>query len=173
MGDCQAGGWDCIGCIVFTDGTLVVAPCLTMTVKPHPDWSLVTEPSVYIMRSCGLLFSWMRSLISDSVLPVGHFLAGVSHSHTHRDTGIGLGTFPTPWFAWALSANILAVLSLLLDPSKTCPSQSVSFCIFHCFMEWVVEIFNGTQVWFDLLHFLSVCIGGRCNMNHMVSMGVS
>ena len=25
---------------------MVVAPCLT--VKPHPDWSLVTEPSVYI-----------------------------------------------------------------------------------------------------------------------------
>ena len=24
------------------------------------------------MRSCGLLFSWMRSLISDSVLPAGH-----------------------------------------------------------------------------------------------------
>ena len=30
------------------------------------------------------------------------FLAGVSH----RDAGIGLGTFPTPWFAWALSAGI-------------------------------------------------------------------
>ena len=25
---------------------MVIAPCLT--VKPHPDWSLVTEPSVYI-----------------------------------------------------------------------------------------------------------------------------
>ena len=24
---------------------MVVTPCLT--VKPHPDWSLVTEPSVY------------------------------------------------------------------------------------------------------------------------------
>ena len=34
---------------------MVVAPCLTM--KPHPDWSLVTEPSVYTMRSCELLFS--------------------------------------------------------------------------------------------------------------------
>ena len=49
---------------------MVVTPC--WTVKPHPDWSLVTEPSVYTMRSCGLLFSWMRSLISDSVLPAGH-----------------------------------------------------------------------------------------------------
>jgi len=34
---------------------IVVTPSLT--VKPHPDWSLVTEPSVYTMRSCGLLFS--------------------------------------------------------------------------------------------------------------------
>ena len=33
---------------------MVVAPCLT--VKSHPDWSLVTEPSVYTMRSCSLLF---------------------------------------------------------------------------------------------------------------------
>ena len=30
---------------------MVVTPCLT--VKPYPDWSLVTEPSVYAMRSCG------------------------------------------------------------------------------------------------------------------------
>ena len=34
---------------------MVVTPCLTL--KPHPDWSLVTEPSVYTKRSCGLLFS--------------------------------------------------------------------------------------------------------------------
>ena len=34
---------------------MVVAPCLTA--KPHPDWSLVTQPSMYNMRSCGLLFS--------------------------------------------------------------------------------------------------------------------
>ena len=39
---------------------IVVAPCLTG--KPHPDWSLVTEPSVYTMRSCALLFSWRKKL---------------------------------------------------------------------------------------------------------------
>ena len=42
---------------------MVASPCLTVT--PHPDWSFVTESSVYIMKSCGLLFSWMRSLVSD------------------------------------------------------------------------------------------------------------
>ena len=35
------------------------------------------------------------------------FLAGVSHT----DTENGLGTFPTPWFASALLASILAVLA--------------------------------------------------------------
>ena len=167
MGDCfhlhcQAGGWDRIGCTVFIDGSCV-APCLT--VKHHPDWSVVTESSVYTMRSCGLLFSWMRNLISDSVLPAGHsrqcfpkfFLAGVSH----KDAGIGLGIFPTPWFAWALSAGILAVLSSLLDPSKTSLSQPASLCVFHGFVEWVLGIFIGIKVCFDLLHFLSgLLVGG-------------
>ena len=42
MGDCshlhrQAGGWDCIGCIVFVDGSRTLPD--TVTVKPHPDWS--------------------------------------------------------------------------------------------------------------------------------------
>ena len=57
-------------CEAALSSWMVVAPCLT--VKPHPDWSLVTKPSVYTMRSCGFLFSWMRSLISASVLPAGH-----------------------------------------------------------------------------------------------------
>ena len=34
---------------------MVAAPCLT--VKPHPDWALVSEPSVYTMGSFGLLLS--------------------------------------------------------------------------------------------------------------------
>ena len=29
---------------------------VSLTMKPHPDWSLVAEPSVYTMISCGLLF---------------------------------------------------------------------------------------------------------------------
>ena len=38
---------------------MMVAPCLI--VKSHPDWCLVTEPSVYTMRSCGLLFSSIKA----------------------------------------------------------------------------------------------------------------
>ena len=59
---------------------MVVAPCLA--VKSHSDRSLVTEPSVCTMRSCGLLFLClfcffgflfrMRSSISDYVLLAGH-----------------------------------------------------------------------------------------------------
>ena len=47
----------------------------------------------------------------------------------HRDSGIGLGTFPAPWFDSVLSAGILAVLSPLLESSKTCP---VPVCIPLC-----------------------------------------
>ena len=43
-----------------------------------------------------------------------------SGSRSHRDAGISLGTFPTPWFSWVPSASILAALSPLCDPSKTC-----------------------------------------------------
>ena len=49
---------------------MVVTTCLTA--KPHPDWSLVTEPSAYTSGSCSRLFSWLRSWISDSILPAGH-----------------------------------------------------------------------------------------------------
>ena len=56
----QAGGWDRIGCTVFMDGSRTL-----LDGEAQPDWSFVTKPSVYIVRSCGLLFSWMRSLISD------------------------------------------------------------------------------------------------------------
>ena len=57
---------------------VVVTPCLT--VKPHPEWSLVTEPSVYAVTLSCLL------AIPDSAFP-------------SFQAGIGLGTFPTPWFA--------------------------------------------------------------------------
>jgi len=39
--------------LLMTKLWMVVAPCLTA--KPHPDCFLLTEPSVYTMRSCGLL----------------------------------------------------------------------------------------------------------------------
>lgn len=34
---------------------MIVTPCLK--VKPHPEWSFATEPSVYTVRSCILVFS--------------------------------------------------------------------------------------------------------------------
>ena len=38
---------------------------------------------------------------------------------------------------------------------RLAPSQSAYLCVFHGFVEWVVGIFDGTEDWFDLLHFLS------------------
>ena len=105
---------------------MVVPPCLT--VKPHPNWSLVNEPTVYtiyeVLRFCCFLEweAWFltpfcpRAILGSAF---SRFLAGVSR----RDAGISLLTFPTHWFAWVLSAGIFAVLSPLLDPSKTCPIQ--------------------------------------------------
>ena len=109
------------------------------------------------MRSCGLLFSWMRSLISDSVLPAGHSRQCFP-KFSDRCLGTCLGTFHPPWFAWTQSAAILAVLNPLLGPCKTCPSHSASFCIFHGFLNRVVGIFDSTKllpapltVWFALV----------------------
>ena len=57
-------------------------------------------------------------------------LSQIFWQECHRVDGIGLGTFPTPWFAWALSAGLLEVLGPLLDPSKTC---SILVCLPLCF----------------------------------------
>ena len=43
---------------------MVVTPCLT--VKSHPVWSLVTEPSVCTKRACGFLFCVKLLSLTDS-----------------------------------------------------------------------------------------------------------
>ena len=58
---------------------------------------------------------WLLCLLAILGSGFPSFLAGVSH----RDTGINF--FPSPWFAWALSAGILAVLSPLYLPIQDLP----------------------------------------------------
>jgi len=99
------------------------------------------------LRENGILFCLLAIL--DSAIP--DFLAGV----VDRGAGIGLRPFPTPLFAWALSAGTLAVLSPLLDPPRLAPSHSAFLCTFHGYTQWIVGIFCSTEVCFDLLHFLS------------------
>ena len=84
---------------------IVVAPCLT--VKAFPDWSLMTELSLCVIISRSLLFSWMWSLISESLLPTNS--AFPSFSVSHRSARVGLDTFAIPWFALALIASVPAV----------------------------------------------------------------
>ena len=97
--------------------SLVVAPCLTIFTRTGRWW--LSHQCTSLSPCCFLEWeAWSLTLfyllaILDSAFP--SFLAGVSH----RDTEIGLGSFTTPWFAWALSAGILAVLSPLLDPWLT------------------------------------------------------
>ena len=56
-----------MGCTLFVGAG---PPCLT--VKPHPDWSWVTGPTVYTFCSCGLLgfffgcLFWFVCLFSSS-----------------------------------------------------------------------------------------------------------
>ena len=58
-----------IGCTVFMDWWW---SHLDLQWSPTHLWSLETEPSLYTVRSCGLLFSWIRILISESVWSAGH-----------------------------------------------------------------------------------------------------
>lgn len=51
----QAGCSDLVGCTAFADGG-DNAPY--SRVKPHPDGSLINEPSMYIMISSGLLLGF-------------------------------------------------------------------------------------------------------------------
>ena len=121
---------DCICCMVFMDG------------GPHSNWSLVTEPSVYTMRSCGLQFSWIRSLIIDcfACWPFSTGLSQVFWQESYRDIKISLGTFPT-----ACLLELLQNWVLCFHPSKTYPVQVYTF-VLHSFMEWVVTILDGTEV---------------------------
>ena len=158
MGDCfhlhcQAGGCDHICLTVFMDGS-----CTLLDMKPHPDWSLVTKPSVYTMRSCGLLFSWMRSLICDpsfACWPFSILLSQVFWQECLTETPESIWVlFPLLGLLELCQLAYLQYWVILTHP-RLAPSQSASLCVFYGFVEWVEAIFDGTEVCFDLLYFLS------------------
>ena len=104
MGDCfhlhcQAGGWDRIGCTVFMDGSRTLLDSDVLPSLVFGDWAISVHTLWGLAVCCFLKWeAWSLTLfcllaILDSAFP--GFLAGVSR----RDAGIGLGTFPTPWFA--------------------------------------------------------------------------
>ena len=134
---CQTGGWDCIGCTVFMDGGR------NLLDSEAPPWPVFGDCAIsvhYEVLRFAVFFNekldlWLVCLLAilDSVFP--SFLAGLSR----RDAGIGLGAFPTPWFAWALSAGILVVLSPPLEPSKILP---VPACISLC-PPWLYGVGSG------------------------------
>ena len=134
---------------------MVVAPCLTLwqwspTLTGLCDWTIsvhqeILQSAVFLNEKLDLWFHfacWPFSKVLSQVFCQECLFGSV---------WVCLGTFPTLWFAWALSAGILAALSLLLYPS-----QSPSLCVIHSFMEWVVGISDGSEECFDLLHFISV-----------------
>ena len=120
---------------------MVVQPWLIL--KPHPDWFLVAEPSMYTIRSCGLLFLWMRSLISDSILLVG-YSQHCFQVFWHMCLKEMLESVWVPFhFLGLLELCQLAYLQygvLCLTQQRLVQS--------HPFMEWVVSFFYGTEVCF-------------------------
>ena len=126
---------------------MVVTPCLTE--KPHPDWISVTEPSVYTMGSCSLLFSWLTSFISESILPAGHsqqcfaMLSGrsipkrctltlvllpVGRRLEYFHLGVFLSVF-LAWhcYLWICEYSYLGVVTCGYDSTPTLASRSWSF----------------------------------------------
>ena len=98
---------------------MMVTPCLIWQwIKTCPDWSLVTEQSVYTVRSC--ITNWeawsLFCLLTILNSAFQNFLAGVSHRESVWVPFPHLDLFE-------LSAGILVVMIPLLDPSSTCPIQ--------------------------------------------------
>ena len=101
---------------------MVVAPCLT--VKPHPDWSLVIEPSVYIYYEILRFAIFLNEKLDLWLFPFWPFSTVLSHLFFGQECLI-----ETPESVWVPSpplgllelgaAGILVVLSHLLDPSNT------------------------------------------------------
>ena len=101
--------------------------------------------------SLSLSFSSVRSLICTpfyllAILDhaIQSFLAGMSH----KDAGISSATIPTPW---VLSAGIFAVLSPLLDLSRTC---SIPACIPLCVCWFCAISYELCHDYMHYIHFL-------------------
>ena len=99
---------------------------------------------------------WLSNLILLSKLTSGLNLYCMAHSRGTLPSPLHTPpAFPTPCFAWALSAGILAVLSPLLDSSKTCP---VPVCVHLC-LSWLCWVGCGIflQHW-SMLWPASLCL---------------
>ena len=150
MGDCfhlhcQAGDRDRIGCTFFVDGSCTLLDSEAPPWLVFGNWAISVHYEV--LRSAVFLNEKLDLWLCFACWPFSTCFPKFS--------GISLGTFPTHWFTWALSAGILADWVLCLTHPRLAPSQSASLCVFHGFVEWVLGIFDGIEVCFDLIHFLS------------------
>ena len=138
---------------------MVVAPCLT--VKPQPDRSLVTEPSVFTMRSCGLLFSSMRSL-SLPCWPFSIVLSQIFWQEFLVETPESIWVpFPLLGLLELCQLAYLPYWVLCLTHPGLASTQPVSLCVFYGFVECVVVIFDDIEVrlWPDPLSVWFVLVG--------------
>ena len=145
----------------------------TLLHNEAPPWLVVGDwASVYILRSCGLLFSWIRCLISDcfACWPFSTMLSQVFWREYLIETP-ELVWVPFPLLGLLETcqpACLQLVLSLLFDPFKICP---VPVCTPLCLSRLHVWRFSTALKYGKACStFCLDCIGGRSIINHMVSV---
>jgi len=150
---CQAGGSDWTGCTVFmvgSHGTLLDSEAPPRLVSG--DWAIrihyeVLRSAVFLNEKLDLCFACWPFLTVLSQVFWQKRLIEMPESVSVPFPLLGLSEF--------LQLAYLQNWVLCLPLPRLAPSQSASLCVFHGIMELVVGIFDSTEVWFDLLHFLS------------------
>ena len=138
---------------VRADGMGVLSPLeVIQQTSCVTDYTSVVklEPSVYTVRSCGLPFSWIKSLIFESISPAGHSLispAGHSQQCLPKFFGRNVSSRCWNWFGY-LSHSLFCLSSVSWHTcsieSSACP---IPVCTLLCF-SWLHSglggIFNST-----------------------------
>ena len=149
---CQAGGSDWTGCTVFMDGSHTLLDSQAPPRLVSGDWAIsvhyeVLRFAVFLNEKLDLCFACWPFLTVLSQVFWQECLIEMSESVSVPLPLLGLSEF--------LQLAYLLYWVLCLPHPRLAPSQSASLCVFHGFMELVVGIFDSTEVWFDLLNFLS------------------
>ena len=132
------------------------------------DWAISVHDEVLRFAVIFQWEAWLFCLLPthDSAFP--GFLAGVSR----RNAGIDLGTFPTPWFVWAVSWHNCSIESSAWSIQDFPRPRLHPFVSFTASWSGLWGFSTTLNYALTCFTFCLVCIGGRFSMNLVVSMGV-
>lgn len=111
-----------------------------LTVDPHApwlapgDWAIIVHYDLYEILQFAVFLK--KKLDLWMCLPAAHSQQGpskLSGRSASQRCQYSLKTFPTPWFASALSVGILAILTPLIGPLKT---YTIPVCYLLSFVAW-------------------------------------